>query len=172
MGEVGFASLGVDWRKAMINGTYALIMNTQLKPLERHGVLYYVEQGLMAKTGSVSNGRSGWRRTTTAGSSRITIGPTKSFMPASGGIESHPAVQGRPRGPRLRRPPLERAFHRLEILAGPGPDPASQLVAGSLSRCLAAARGPNRDPSVLAYAESYEHRRADLKTVPVVEGTE
>ncbi len=51
MGEVGFVSLGVDWRKAMINATYALIMNTRLNPLERHGVLYFVEQGLMAKTG-------------------------------------------------------------------------------------------------------------------------
>jgi hypothetical protein len=51
MGEVGFAELGVDWRKVMINFTWSLALNTQLKPIERHAVLYFIEQGLMAKTG-------------------------------------------------------------------------------------------------------------------------
>lgn len=51
MGEVGFAALGVDWRKVMINFTWSLGLNTQLKPWERHAVLYFIEQGLMPKTG-------------------------------------------------------------------------------------------------------------------------
>ena len=51
MGEAGFASLGVDWRKVMINFTWSLALNTQLKPIERHAVLYFIEQGLMPKTG-------------------------------------------------------------------------------------------------------------------------
>jgi hypothetical protein len=51
MGEIGFISLGLDWRKAMVNFTWSLGLNTQLKPLERHGVLYFIEQGLMPKTG-------------------------------------------------------------------------------------------------------------------------
>lgn len=51
MGEVGFAALGVDWRKVMINFTWSLNLNTQLKPWERHAVLYFIEQGLMPKTG-------------------------------------------------------------------------------------------------------------------------
>jgi hypothetical protein len=51
MGEVGFANLGVDWRKVMINFTWSLALNTQLKPIERHAVLYFIEQGLMPKTG-------------------------------------------------------------------------------------------------------------------------
>ncbi|HTG44419.1 MAG TPA: hypothetical protein VK633_07785, partial [Verrucomicrobiae bacterium] len=51
MGEVGFANLGVDWRKVMINFTWSMALNTQLKPIERHAVLYYIEQGLMPKTG-------------------------------------------------------------------------------------------------------------------------
>jgi hypothetical protein len=52
MGEVGFASVGVDWpSKARINFTWSLGLNTQLTPLERHGVLYFIEQGLMPKTG-------------------------------------------------------------------------------------------------------------------------
>jgi hypothetical protein len=51
MGEVGFAKAGVDWHKVMVNFTWALALNTQLKPLERHAVLYFIEQGLMPKMG-------------------------------------------------------------------------------------------------------------------------
>lgn len=51
MGEVGFVSLGVDWTKVMVNFTWSLGLNTQLAPKERHGVLYFIEQGLMPKTG-------------------------------------------------------------------------------------------------------------------------
>ncbi len=51
MGEVGFVNLGLDWRKVMVNFTWSLALNTQLKPIERHAVLYFIEQGLMPKTG-------------------------------------------------------------------------------------------------------------------------
>jgi hypothetical protein len=52
MGEVGFENLGIDWpSKVMINHTWSLALNTQLKPIERHAVLYFIEQGLMPKTG-------------------------------------------------------------------------------------------------------------------------
>jgi hypothetical protein len=51
MGEVGFVSLGVDWTKVMVNFTWSFGLNSQLTAKERHGVLYYIEQGLMPKTG-------------------------------------------------------------------------------------------------------------------------
>ncbi len=51
MGEVGFVNLGIDWRQVMINFTWSLALNTQLKPIERHAVLYFIEQGLMPKNG-------------------------------------------------------------------------------------------------------------------------
>jgi hypothetical protein len=52
MGEVGFVSVGVDWpHRVMVNFTWSLGLNTQLTPKERHAVLYFIEQGLMAKTG-------------------------------------------------------------------------------------------------------------------------
>lgn len=52
MGEVGFANLGIDWpSKVMVNFTWSLALNTQLKPIERHAVLYFIEQGLMPKNG-------------------------------------------------------------------------------------------------------------------------
>jgi hypothetical protein len=51
MGEAGFTKLGIDWRKVMVNFTWSLSLNTQLTPIERHAVLYFIEQGLMPKSG-------------------------------------------------------------------------------------------------------------------------
>jgi hypothetical protein len=52
MGEVGFVQAGIDWRRFVrVNFTWSLALNTQLAPLERHAVLYFIEQGLMPKTG-------------------------------------------------------------------------------------------------------------------------
>ncbi len=52
MGEVGFANAGIDWPKQVaVNFTWSLGLNTQLTPKERHAVLYFIEQGLMPKTG-------------------------------------------------------------------------------------------------------------------------
>jgi hypothetical protein len=51
MGEVGFASLGIDWTKARITHNWSLRLNTECSPLERHAVLYFIEQGLMTRTG-------------------------------------------------------------------------------------------------------------------------
>ncbi|MEX2112200.1 MAG: hypothetical protein WD845_03395, partial [Pirellulales bacterium] len=51
MGEVGFVHLGIDWTKIPINFTWSRNLNTQLTPIERHAVLYFIEQGLMPRTG-------------------------------------------------------------------------------------------------------------------------
>jgi hypothetical protein len=51
MGEVGFAALGVDWTKARITHNWSYRLGTECTPLERHAVLYFIEQGLMTKTG-------------------------------------------------------------------------------------------------------------------------
>ena len=52
MGEVGFVRAGIDWQKFVrINFTWSLALNSQLSPRERHAVLYFIEQGLMPKTG-------------------------------------------------------------------------------------------------------------------------
>jgi hypothetical protein len=51
MGEVGFASQGLDWRKIPINFTWSRNLNLQLNARERHGVLFFIEQGLMPRTG-------------------------------------------------------------------------------------------------------------------------
>ncbi len=51
MGEVGFVSLGVDWTKARITWNWSYRLNTECTPAERHAVLFFIEQGLMPKTG-------------------------------------------------------------------------------------------------------------------------
>ncbi|MCX7410366.1 MAG: hypothetical protein NTZ32_20005 [Planctomycetales bacterium] len=51
LGEVGFVALGIDWSKIPINFTWSLNLNTQLEPWERHAVLFFIEQGLMPRTG-------------------------------------------------------------------------------------------------------------------------
>jgi len=49
MGEVGFASLGIDWSSVPLNLTWSLELNTKLDPQQRHAVLFTIEQGLMPK---------------------------------------------------------------------------------------------------------------------------
>jgi hypothetical protein len=49
MGEVGFVSLGLDWTKIPMDVTWSRSLNKMLSPLERHAVLFTIEQGLMPK---------------------------------------------------------------------------------------------------------------------------
>jgi hypothetical protein len=52
IGEVGFVQAGLDWTQFVrVNFTWSLALNTQLTPIERHAVLYFIEQGLMPRTG-------------------------------------------------------------------------------------------------------------------------
>lgn len=51
LGEVGFVHLGLDWSKIPVNFTWSLNLNTQLEPWERHAVLFFIEQGLMPRSG-------------------------------------------------------------------------------------------------------------------------
>jgi hypothetical protein len=51
MGEVGFVALGIDWTKARITHNWSLRLNTECTPMERHAVLFFIEQGLMTRTG-------------------------------------------------------------------------------------------------------------------------
>jgi hypothetical protein len=51
MGQVGFVALGVDWTQARITHNWSYRLNTECTPIERHAVLYFIEQGLMTKTG-------------------------------------------------------------------------------------------------------------------------
>ena len=51
LGEVGFHQAGIDWTQIPISFLWSYNLNTQLTPQERHAVLFFIEQGLMPKTG-------------------------------------------------------------------------------------------------------------------------
>jgi hypothetical protein len=51
MGQVGFRQLGLDWSRIAIRHAWSYELNTILTAKERHGVLYFIEQGLMPKSG-------------------------------------------------------------------------------------------------------------------------
>jgi hypothetical protein len=63
LGEVGFAALGVDWTQARVTHNWSLRLNTECTPMERHAVLYFIEQGLMTRTGK----RYEWELATDSG---------------------------------------------------------------------------------------------------------
>ena len=52
MGEVGFTSIDIDWKRIPFNLTWSYLLNTRMSPKDRHAILFFIEQGLMpAKTG-------------------------------------------------------------------------------------------------------------------------
>ena len=52
MGEVGFVSQSIAWPEhVVVNFTWSKGLNEQLTPVERQAVLWFIEQGLMTKTG-------------------------------------------------------------------------------------------------------------------------
>ena len=86
MGEVGFINLGIDWpAKVMVNHTWSLALNAQLTPMERHAVLYFIEQGLMHKTGKRFEWEVALQSSNPPACFRITTGPTRYSTPASAG---------------------------------------------------------------------------------------
>lgn len=172
MGEVGFVDMGVDWRKAMVNSTYALIMNTQLSPLERHAVLYFVEQGLMAKTGK----RYEWEVALNSQNALAAL-----FQDYDWADEVLHARIGRDWYlPQFKdtKTALEYGDVRWNILFTNWKAWREQGLTQhrnwwpDLYRDYCTRRGIEPDPAVLSYAETYEHKRADLKKVPAPAGTE
>ena len=67
MGEIGFASLQIDWTQVPVNFTWSVELNGKLTPKERHADLYAIEQGLMGK----QNGKQAEWQIALATSSRL-----------------------------------------------------------------------------------------------------
>jgi hypothetical protein len=166
MGEVGFVSLGVDWpQSVMINFTWSLGLNTQLTPKERHGVLYFIEQGLMPKTGK----RFEWE---TAQAARNPLSAL--FQDYDWADEVLHA--------RVGRDWYVSQFESPKEAVEWGDKAWSKVLVGwrqwrdegltqhrnwwpDLYTSYCAAQGVEPDPAVLAFNESYEQKRADLKMV-------
>ncbi len=165
MGEVGFLSLGVDWTKVMVNFTWSLGLNTQLTAKERHGVLYFIEQGLMPKSGK----RFEWETAQAANNKLSAL-----FQDYDWADEVLHARVGRDWYVSQFESPKEavewgdRAWSK--VLSGWRQWRDEGLTAHRnwwpdvyLDWCRSQNRAP--DEKVLAFATTYETQRADLKTL-------
>jgi hypothetical protein len=166
MGEVGFASLKVDWPKeVMINFTWSLGLNTQLTPMERHGVLYFIEQGLMPKNGK----RYEWEVAVQSNNPLCAL-----FQDYDWADEVLHA--------RIGRDWYLKEFKQASEGIAYGDRCWSKVLVGwrqwrddgltqhrnwwpDCYRAACQSRGVEPDPIVLSYQTSYEQVRADLKNV-------
>jgi hypothetical protein len=165
MGEVGFVHLGVDWRKVMVNFTWSLGLNTQLTAKERHGVLYFIEQGLMPKNGK----RFEWETAQAAHNQLSAL-----FQDYDWADEVLHA--------RVGRDWYVSQFENAKEAVQWGDESWSKVVSGwrqwrdegltehrnwwpDVYRDYCAVQGIEPDPVVLAFDESYEQKRADLKVL-------
>jgi hypothetical protein len=165
MGEVGFVALGVDWTQARITHNWSLRLNTECTPMERHAVLYFIEQGLMTKTGK----RYEWE-----------VG-VESGLPLMATIQDYDWADEVLHAALGREWYIPQFGDRKQAI-----DYGDQCWSRILSNWtqvrdkgltqhenwwpriyLQACENwnENPDPKVLAYSETYENQRADLKTV-------
>jgi hypothetical protein len=166
MGEVGFVSAGVDWpRNVLINFTWSLGLNTQLTPKERHAVLYFIEQGLMPKTGK----RHEWEVSLMAQNALAST-----FQDYDWADEVLHARVGRDWYVSAMPSAKEAVEYGdrcwSKVLANWETWRAQGLTQHrnwwpDTYRAYCAAQGRLPDPAVLSYATTYESTRADLKAV-------
>jgi hypothetical protein len=165
MGEVGFVALGVDWTQCRITHNWSLRLNTESNPLERHAVLYFIEQGLMTRTGK----RYEWE-----------VGQ-ESGIPLAATIQDYDwadEVLHAYLGRRWYIPEMgdlkkaldygdacwSRILSNWKAVRDQGLTQHENWWPG-VYQAACTAWGVVPDPQVLAYATTYEETRADLKTV-------
>jgi len=164
MGEVGFVSLGLDWPAlVMVNSTWSRSLNLTLTPKERHAVLYFIEQGLMPKTGK----RHEWEV------SREALSPlATTFQDYDWADEVLHAKIGRDWYVTDMPSPAEAirygdvSWSRASNLWQQWKDEGHTEHRNwwpDLYRAYCAARALTPDPEILAWHETYEGTRADLE---------
>jgi hypothetical protein len=165
MGEVGFVALGVDWTQARVTHNWSLRLNTECTPLERHAVLYFIEQGLMTRTGK----RYEWE------------------VGAESGLPLIQTIQDYDWADEVLHAALGREWYIPQLGSWKealdyGDRCWSKILSNwstvreqgltrhenwwpAIYRQACTAWGIEPDPKVLGFAETYEGQRADLKTV-------
>ena len=166
MGEAGFLSLGLDWPAlARINFTWSLALNTQLQPWERHAVLYFIEQGLMPRTGK----RFEWE---VAGQSGDRLAELfQDYDWADEVLHAHIGQEWYVSAMPSRAEALEygdacwsKVFMNYAAWRDQGLTQHENWWPGLyLAACQKWGQPP--DPQALAFHETYETKRADLKEV-------
>jgi hypothetical protein len=165
MGEVGFVALGVDWTKARVTFNWSYRLNTECTPLEAHGVLYFIEQGLMPRTGKRYEFEVG------QASGLPLIATFQDFDWADEVLHSQ-----------IGRQWYVPEFGTLQKALDYGDKAWSRILSNwatvkergltghenwwpAVYAQACAAAGEDPDPAVLAFAETYEGARADLQRV-------
>jgi hypothetical protein len=165
MGEVGFVALGVDWTQARITHNWSLRLNTECAPIERHAVLYFIEQGLMTKTGK----RYEWE---VGVESKIPLMATiqdydwaDEVLHAALGREWYiPQFGDRKRAIDYGDQCWSKILSNWTQVRDQGLTKHENWWP-RIYRQACQSWGIAPDPKVLAYSETYENQRADLKTV-------
>lgn len=165
MGEVGFVALGVDWTKAKITMNWSYRLNTECTPMEAHGVLYFIEQGLMPRTGKRYEFETG------QASGLPLIATIQDFDWADEVLHSH-----------IGRQWYVPEFGSLRESLDYGDAAWSKILSNwatvkekgltrhenwwpAVYEMACSAAGEKPDPAVLAFDETYEGKRADLRDV-------
>jgi hypothetical protein len=165
MGEVGFVAMGVDWTNARITHNWSLRLNTECTPMERHAVLYFIEQGLMTKTGK----RFEWE---------LGVGSGIPLMATIQDFDWADEVLHAAIGRVWYIPQFKNINEALEY----GDQCWSRILSNwqavkdlgltnhdnwwpAIYRQACETWGEPPDPKVLAYSTTYEGKRADLKEV-------
>ncbi len=165
MGEIGFAGQNIDWTEIPINFTWSKNLNTQLTPRERHGVLFFIEQGLMQKTGK----RYEWEVATDSGDPLA-----KLFQDFDWADEVLHAQIGRrwyvPRYKSLNEAMTYGDKCWSKVLSKWQQYKETGLTEHhnwwpALYTKFCIQRGVTPDPNTLAFNETYENKRADLESL-------
>lgn len=166
MGEVGFVALGVDWTQAKVTWNWSYRLNTECTPQERHGVLFFIEQGLMPKTGKRYEFE-------VARDSGFPLAATiQDFDWADEVLHSQ---IGRtwyvPQFPSLQEALKYGDAAWSKILSNWTTVKANGLTSHenwwpAVYEQACAAAGERPDPEVLAFSETYENKRADVHRIP------
>jgi hypothetical protein len=165
LGEAGFVALGIDWTQARITYNWSMRLNTECKPIERHAVLYFIEQGLMTRTGK----RYEWE------------------LGRDSGIPLMATIQDYDWADEVLHAQLGREWYIPQIgnwkqALDYGDQCWSKILSNwttvrdqgltkhenwwpGIYRQACRNWGVEPDPAVLGFAQTYEDQRADLKTV-------
>jgi len=165
MGEVGFVSLGVDWTQARISYNWSMRLNTECTPIERHAVLYFIEQGLMTRTGK----RYEWEVGQESGIPLIAtlqdFDWADEVLHAAIGREWYiPQIGDRKQAIDYGDQCWSRITSNWTTVRDQGLTHHENWWPRIYQQACAT-WGVSPDPKVLGYAETYETSRADLKNV-------
>lgn len=166
MGEVGFVALGVDWTKAKVTWNWSYRLNTECTPQERHGVLFFIEQGLMPKTGKRYEFEvardSGFLLAATIQDFDWADEVLHSQIGRTWYVPQFPSLQ---EALKYGDAAWSKILSNWTTVKDQGLTQHENWWPAVYTQACAAA-GETPDPKILGYSETYEGKRADVHRIP------